>query len=61
MYIREVGSVLLVKEGENHEIQREAQPVCRMLGELHELLKAAMQCGSVILTCPEEMIGKVLT
>jgi hypothetical protein len=30
-----------------------------MLAELHELLDAAKQDGSVVLTCPEEKIGEV--
>ena len=67
LYNREVGSSLLAEEGENHDIihyraqrqeAREAQKG-RMLAELHELLDAAKQDGSVVLTCPEEKIGEV--
>jgi len=67
LYNREVGSSLLAEEGENHDIihysaqrqeAREAQEG-RMLAELHELLDAAKQDGSVVLTCPEEKIGEV--
>ena len=67
LYNREVGSSLLAEEGENHDVihysaqrqeAREAQEG-RMLAELHELLDAAQQDGSVVLTCPEENIGEV--
>jgi hypothetical protein len=67
LYNREVGSSLLAEEGENHNIihysthrqeAREAQEG-RMLADLLELLDAAKQDGSVVLTCPKEKIGEV--
>jgi len=62
LYNREVGSSLLDEDGEIHEIhystqcraEREVQPVCMMQAELYDLLAAAKQCGSVVLTCPDD-------
>jgi hypothetical protein len=62
LYNREVGSSLLDEDGEIHESHystqrravREVLPVCMMQAELYDLLAAAKQCGSVVLTCPDD-------
>jgi hypothetical protein len=64
LYNQEVGSSLLDEDGEMHEIhystqrraEREVQPVCMMQAELYDLLAAAKQCGSVVLTCPDDSV-----